>query len=166
MEKTASFILGFFSIKIESSKSIRRKLPSGPLSRHLCSNQMLDACVKSTSHPHSLPAKSLGWSNWFRSILSDLTVIAHIFCVLQPPGQPSDYYFSLTVPMGKVNLLCNENVREWKTESLSSTLQDHQAEKTEGTKNYPGFKAITEHPPCTRCLAYISSFNLQNNSGK
>lgn len=67
-EKTTSLTLGFFSIKIEGCKSVRRKLPLGLLSRHLRSNQTSYACVKSTSHSHSLPAKSLGQCNWFRSI--------------------------------------------------------------------------------------------------
>lgn len=90
-EKNISFTLGFFSIKIESCKSIRKKLPSGPLSRHLRSNQTPHDYVKSTSHSYSLPAKSLGWCNWFRSIHSALTFTAHIFRVLQLPDQPSDY---------------------------------------------------------------------------
>lgn len=89
-EKTTSFTLGFFSIKIESCKSIRRKLPSGPLSRHLHSNQNLNVCVKSTSHSHSLPTESLGRSNWFRSIHSELTIIARIFgCWASPPRTTS-----------------------------------------------------------------------------
>lgn len=141
-EKNTSFTLGFFSIKIESCKSIRKKLPSGPLSRHLRSNQTLHDYVKSTSHSYSLPAKSLGWCNWFRSIHSALTFTAHIFRVLQLPDQPSDYYFSLTGPMDKVNLQCEkEDAREWKTELLTSTLQDYGAEKPEDTKNSLDFKS-------------------------
>lgn len=73
--------------------------------------------------------------------------------------QPYDYYFSLTGPMGKVNLQCDkENVGR---ELLSSTLQDYGAKKAEDTKNSPDFKGVGERaiialPPHARCLAYIS----------
>lgn len=58
--------------------------------------------------------------------------------------------------MGKVNLQCEkEDAREWKTELLSSTLQDYRAEKAEGTKNSLDFKRVGDFKEISLNIYYM-----------